>query len=1261
MDQCLERHAMADLATRVNLTPQSEGTDAVFRLIEAGHWDDLCVLAKFNQILAGETKLPIENTLIKKLLKESHRLKLFLDDPESDEELPSFQATHCATELLHQHPEFTKLSLQLQKFFDFRTELIKRIETQEQPELQKKYLLCLSRTPGQCNPAERFWKDIGPCPENVQNRWAPKSKDERCQALVDMFFLQKTIPKILLQRRDLASYLFRQHFWSKEGLKPDIQKTYLEAFQKALKLKSACSLELLRTQEPGKAKKILFQLHWLQCLLPPTSIVDFSSAYFEFRFLPPSSQPEERIKALTQAEQQMPSSAMWLSTPKEERPKLLPYLQGLEKRIAQTKAQAYLSDDRTSRALESILHGVKHDWPWSIDMLKTHSHDFLPLIQDSTDDDQCYYTNLLISKHRHEHPDLDSHIEKAAATRYDHSAKLIEEPEDDTLFTGAAELSRAIQLGFPENEAQGLYTQYINLIDEAKDRKLQSLSLEVGSALGEVLSTRSLSSEQNSHVAQGNVGDHLQKLYENFKDVMLQQDPFANDTQQALKDILNQAQSLVEEAKSIEASRSTTVMDDILLAEDKESHRILIEDKKSIKVTIEELLLQFQGQASESSKENHKIPIEQSLMQLYTDLLVHISTRQIKVKNNPLLQHFGHELVHWINHGFATPKWWGNTSQHYDLVNDFFKTQPTEDLPNISTDRYIISFMYQWIRFENEEALKVPYRKAMSIVCSHITNGIVSTRKLAQEMFNDLLNKLKPIDPQGQIQQIAESMRKASSQISSLEIMKKGGILPIKFDRSIEPRVRAFLETCSKNLAQISPQAFKFLQEQAPKVYELDRAEFMLGTILSDKEKALKRYLHMNLDELTQSYLRSSNKGSLQNKITNTCLRVQQGINFRRSDARNLRYAPVVPDDGFKHTPASIEKRLNEFEEMFPIIDRISGSRQFIQEEELVFTPDTHVFSKEGLNLYKDLIDRYLNNALKLARQLRIIVIPGQGTGNYDPTTHTLCIPEHTGLGRSEDMTLLSALADYLYHVKIVNEGAEVEEELCALINKKSKSSFKPGSHDTKLKITNLLYQELGALAGVERLQRNPPNISSVLGKAILGTDQTMIYRDMRELSAPQKQQRYKNLRARYACDKRIIPFLERVADVAATYLDDSDLTQSYKKQYPLRVYHRLSETCRQLIKDEIYDLAVLLYHYGAINDAYQIFEVLTQAEPDFPESYWGLATSARHAEMNLVAPTQKQATAIGAFKRFGSMKQVGPFWKKRANELSKKLSEEMV
>ena len=914
VDQCLERHAMADLATKISLTSKPEGVNVLMRLSQSGSWTDMLELAKFNDVLATGERLAIDAAILKQVKAElqwlQDKVKELDENSDGDSEndmnndLPArFVAIRSAIHFLEGGGAHGTLTAHLNQCFDLRQRLIDGLEKVDalSTECLLAKLTLLSHWPGPVHPCERHWKRLGRAPKARLEVWKEKMNVKLCEKLAQQFFDEKVIPKVIQQRVSLSRYLFSQYFWTSEGLGPEYGPIYAEAFERALKLQSACTLDLLRTQDQAKAKKIHYQLKWTQSVLPSHPIVDFASAYFEFRFLPPASQSEDRIMALTQAEQQLPDAVLAFSTTAVQRPKQVPYLQGLVKKISESKSLAYVADERVGRCLDDVLKGLRLGWAWSADVFYGHAPELLSNVQEEMGDDESYFANLVFLKHQDKHTSIQDHINRAASLRFDKSVKLSEDPSDDGLFRGMAELSRALQLGYPLKDAKNLLNQYMSRIEDGKNRRLQSLSLEVGSALGEVLSTRSLSSEKKSAVAKGDVGDHLQRLYETFKDVMLQQDPFASETKQALEHILAQANSLVEEAKSIETSRSKTVLDDILSGDDKEGARLLFNDAKSIKNLC--ALLFFDPENLEAKREGLKIPPEQSLMQTYSEFLTQVTSRQIQTKNNPLLHHFGMPLQHWISYGIPSADWWNEDADFLTKALDTFVPPAEEKQSTIRTDRYVICRMFEWLRFENEEALKVPYRKAMSVTCTHITNGIVSTRKLAQEKFDALIGAIKPFDPQGMLVQMVESMRKASAQISSLEIMKKSGILPVKFDRSIEPRARNFLETCTINLSQANPKIFKYVQECVPSVYALDRSEFMLGTILGEKEKALKRYLHMNLDELTQSYLRTSNKGSLLNKIMSACLRVQQGINFRRSDARNLRYSPVVLENDHVHTP----------------------------------------------------------------------------------------------------------------------------------------------------------------------------------------------------------------------------------------------------------------------------------------------------------------------------------------------------------------------
>ena len=428
----------------------------------------------------------------------------------------------------------------------------------------------------------------------------------------------------------------------------------------------------------------------------------------------------------------------------------------------------------------------------------------------------------------------------------------------------------------------------------------------------------------------------------------------------------------------------------------------------------------------------------------------------------------------------------------------------------------------------------------------------------------------------------------------------------------------------TETLQSFGAEVIKLNETYAPDIYALDKTEFQLGTYLNDKENDLKRYLHMNLNELTRNYLRQSSKNSVHTKIQNNTMRVQQGINFKRSDQRNLRYPIVVAEPSPYHTVEEVEKLMDEFEENFPIIDRISGSRQTIGEESLIFDPDEHGIKVGGFFVYRENVQRYQDNALKLARQLRILILPGQGTGNYESNSHSLCIPMYTGKGRTLKMAVLTSLADYLYYVKFQNESSKLEDDLLEILNKKVKRPTKAGTHESKLKITQLIYQELGALSGIKKLPPNPNNISELLSKAILGSDMTMIYRELRDLSAPQKGQRFSYLKTKYEMEKKSKKMEDRIKEAALSYYSNDSINDELKASVYTRVYHGLSEGDQQQMKDELYDLGVLYSHYDYHDEAYDFFSELIKLDPQFPEAFWGLATTCRHQTVTRIAPGGK-------------------------------------
>jgi hypothetical protein len=1259
VEKCAESKQLTDLALRIWQCQESEHLEKIVDdLCQQGKSIDLFKLARTCLEIDPDLYKTIESTLNKKMNELMNQLKNALknDSAFPETNLLSLISKNWKMRNL-EHPVWDAIA----KIFDQREKYAAGIEADhrkgEKGKVSKKLInLCLWE--GRLLESERLLGEydlLSKTPSHFIERFNTRLKDEQLETLSQQLFNQSKIPQNYNQRVQVFQYLFSKNFFHKKL--DDALKTKFESwFEKAQKSFPNLNIDWIRCKSRQEAKKKKMQLQLWQCLLPPHALCNFVAAFLEFQYIEPNADLEQRLNALNQAELQLPSLELTLASPATYRKKIWAYQQGLQKKISEAKFQAYLKDDRTSNAFEQYIEAVFNNWEWTQSVFPKQPELILNELKQLKPEEPYYH----ITHHLHKHFGSDSKVQSHVQNTIEQYKKFFTQVNANNSITqnlsGLGHLYRAISLGHPIKESQALLEQYRDLLEEQRRDNVQSLSRDLGSVLGEAFSMQPGQDVPGS--SEGETNDQFERLYEQFRDVMLQQDPFAKDTEENLSQILEQAQKLIAEAKSIDAKKSVTAFQNMMSGKDEKGKDLFIDKPPSITSLIGELYL-GQEPLRDTSKKASRRPIvpEQAMFERYSEFLFHLVSSQILKENNPLLKHIGDDLLKFIDFGHPSPEFW-KSEEVKKQVSETFPNLPHES-KILVTERFVICNVSEWLRFENQEALKVPFRKAMAIVCSNITNGIVLCRDKAQKTLEEMVDMLKSIDPNPMIIDILKQMRKASQQINAIDCMKSGGILPIKFDRSIEPRVRGFLSKMTETLQNFGPKVMAVHDKYLPTIYALDKAEFQLGSYLNEKETTLKRYLHMNLEEMTKNHLRESSKNSIQTRISNSCIRVQQGINFKRSDQRNLRFPLVVNEESPYHTVEDVEKHMRAFEENFPIIDRISGSRQNIDESTLIFNIEDYALKANGFSEYKEHVQKYQENSLKLARQLRIMIMPGQGTGNYESQNHALCIPLYTGKGRTIKMSLISALADYLYNVKIKPDTNKIEDTILEVLNKKSKRPLKPGSHDAQLKLTQLIYQELGTLAGVEKVAPNPNNISDLLSKAILGSDMTMIYRDLRDLSAPQKSQRYNYLKIRYNVDKKAKKMGDKIKEVALTYYASADITDQLKASEFTKVYHGLNENDQGVIKDEIYDLAVLLYHYDEYDDAYDFFDILTKLDPQFPEPFWGLATTCRHAALTRVSSTERTSIAITSYKRFSSFNSVGPFWRKRADQLSKKLIEE--
>ena len=1267
VESCLEQGLFADAALRLSCEEGACAREMAGQLLSQNRVAEFCELLKGFSELGGLDPSGLIAELASHLKGLPEQLQRAFGEggglalARIKELQPSLKLLESAANLASSSAEILELVERCDQVW--REQRLRAAQANGGSDLEElqKLLMSLSLDASLGPGHEKGWKRLAEKPDAARPaqqlalKYTENLPEDRTRELAESFLFKGEVPRSAPQRRNIFRLLFFRAFID-PGLAQRLEEAFLAQGAQAESDKAAVNLDWLGAK--GEAGEKLQTLQRLQCLLPPDPVVDFCAAFLEMRQGAKGGE-DSPMQRVIQSELQIPTPwAIVCGAPGVSR-RLLKLVEGFRDYLDQQRVDLYLKDGRISTAAPYLVAATARGSPWTRAHLDKHLD---ALLGDLAARDGARGWILLAGAARR---GLLSASGEAARQRLSaeiaKSAKTVLDEGRQILPLGPAYLYRALALGSDFEALRPLLEACRDKLRQQAQSHLQQLAFKVGDVLGEAMSKSSVITIPTKGDAKGQeIGDKLSRLYDLFRDVLLQQDPYEKNTQATLKGILEDAQALIREADSIHQSKSASTYDRISQNPRDSVRALLFGEEDSIVQVVTVRYLQDEEYIDRTTKsgEARRLVPEHLLIRNFARILVELVTREITVENNPLLLQLGEPLENFLNFGQVDLDWWQDKGDLTLKAHTLFSDAAQKRDPIVINDRFIISHMVDWIRFENEEALKLPFRKGMSVVCTHLTHALVACRRTADELFKELLAK---IDTQkyGELPSLLVPLRKATYQINSMEILKSSGFLPPNYDRSIEPRVRNFVESLARQVATYHQGITDLLRQVLPKVYILDKHEFKIGMVLRHKERSLKRFLHANLDELVRNYLRENQKNSIPNKIEDVCIRVQQGIAVKRSEMRNVRYSPILLSPASNaHSPSELLKLITSFEDNFPIIDRITGSRQTVDSNVLVFNAENQGTSNRGIQEYLERVDRYLDNAQKLARQLRIIIIPGEGTGCYECYSNSLCLPLVPGEERSREQALLSALADYLFHIKFVNEESSCEEEVLEVLNRKAKTLIKAGSSDSRIKITELLYREICALCGVKGPLPNLPNISSLLVKHILGAENTMIYRELRNLSAAQKVERFDGLREKYNCLRRSIPVEEGVLDVILPLQKGGvDPLKSGQRPSIYRAFQNLTEIDQYAVKDELYDLAVLLYHYNKVDPSYQIFDLLTRLDPKFAESYWGLGMAARSLELTVVNSNQREATALRSFRAFSEFTSIGGFWRKRALDIIKKLT----
>ncbi|MBF0243997.1 MAG: hypothetical protein HQL31_01825 [Planctomycetes bacterium] len=1103
--------------------------------------------------------------------------------------------------------------------------------------------------------------EVKQCLDARREHYLEKISSDRVKSLAEKLLSEGEIPEHVLQRKQIFRYLFHATYLEREGgADQKLVEQFLIRGKAAAQRLAGINLEWFTQDKARSIDKLKF-LHLCQCLCPPSPLVDFFSSFLIMK----KAQAEANSgplsqQLLIQAELQLPDFCDACIQCRDQYPRLTRLVAALKEQIFRSRIGQYLSENRLAPAIPYLIESLHCGHKWARPLLVSKMGLFKREL-DKLGEDELFMLILTLAPSGEEGSDLSSMISETAGLYASKAEENMGNEDPDICMSGLAALYRSLCLGNTEAEALSLIDRYRNDLHEQSKNEFHSLTYQMGDVLGNAMALSTVESGNKAY------SEKIGKLYDQFKDVLMQQRPYEAGTQEMLKGIMNEAQALIEEAENINRFSQVSTYEKILSKPSDDIHKWMLSERDSLKNLIVLRYLEDKNivifPSEKEGSETRVIP-EHLLCRRLGQILVDLVISAVRVNNNPLLNHLGMPFEIFLNFGILSETLrWFSPEELIEAERVFPKETKVPQCETVVNDRYAVAHLLDWVRFENAEALKVPYRKAMSVVCAHIADGIVSIRSRCDELMKTLEETLAVADKDGAMLEIVRHLRRATCQINTLDIYKRAGILPKDYDRSTEPRVRSFIDSLNRQFHNFPSAVREPCKVFLSQLYVLDKNEFQLGMLLKGKEQALKKYLHINLESLVKSHLKESNRNSIQNKILDILLRVQQGITLGRSDMRNVRFSPVyVGQEGDPHTAKSVLEMLEKFEENMPIIDRVIGSRQTFDTEMLIFSPNRDGIGSKEMGEYMEKVDGYLANAMRLARQLRIVIVPGVGTGNFDEVSFSLCLPLRPGRSRSREIALLSALADYLYYTKLVIEDPEGEEPILNILNKKAKSTIKPGTQEARTKVVDLIFKEIASLNGIRDVGSNPSNISGLLIKLIIGSDNTMIYRELRKLSAPQKMECFNKLREKFGYPSGRLSAEKAISDLivglgplkkAAPGASTTELSS-----LP-RLFHSLPKPIGEAVLNDIYDLAVLLYHYKKVDECFSLLSVLIKLSPTFSDALWGLGTAARSLELTVLPESQKAMTSMGFYKRFADSNNAGIFWKKRAQDLIKKLMSE--
>lgn len=411
------------------------------------------------------------------------------------------------------------------------------------------------------------------------------------------------------------------------------------------------------------------------------------------------------------------------------------------------------------------------------------------------------------------------------------------------------------------------------------------------------------------------------------------------------------------------------------------------------------------------------------------------------------------------------------------------------------------------------------------------------------------------------------------------------------------------------------------------------------------------RYLNQTVPLLKQHALAPDSQSGIPYRINQLLLETRHTI---ESIGPGHTFLPVIQQESLKIDHSTIEKALAKLEKYFPIFKKPLGSLksafpQAFNPEDLLNLQSEKTYE---INLIK--FEEQLNSYQLKSRETKILIIPSEGLGSYEPFTNTLIIPLVCNNAQNPLEGLYRAVASYLYRARIQNNPTALKELIDVLVSRYT--NVKNRKHSERI-IVNVFSKHLMEVTGLIHTSGHTQKEKKVIVSHLDHPNHLIQCREIINVTLEQRENCLSAIKTRLHLKKA-----EHMTDQLIQYIDpEGQMLIDESISHP----QHLSNLIKSVkIKDEIklsedlFDLGVILFqkhqHYGAL----ETFLILSHLTPESQEVWWNIATilNFHPFEGYIELVKDRKKAALNAYKKFEKADGVSEYWIKKSRLMAQEL-----